>query len=432
MEGADIDATTALLRDVESNNLNNTDSSSESWKNPKSNIIKVLIVFCGFTLLGLNDSAVGALLPSLEHDYKLNDLQASFTFLTPMSGSLVSALLSGWIHSKIGRGGVSILAALLQFACHLSASQNPPYPFYLAAMTCGGLANGLINGSWNAWMGAFDNAHGILGILHGFYALGGIVGPAVITFILKRENPWYTYYRFTATCQFFLLILIITFFRGDTAEVYNQKTGSQDYDAINSGKEPSHMDAFKSKIVWLLALLLCAYNGIELGLNGWLVTFMIRERHGDPKEMGLVSSSFWIGLTIGRVTLGFLTGRFRNQHRVVNYYFFSAIALFLCFSSVRSIILSGVFITGVGYFIGPIYPSTMILATSVLPKRLHVSGISAAAALSGSGSAVFPLMVGAFANTFGVEILIPIIGVYFVIITCLWALIVHNSKPPDR
>jgi fucose permease len=428
-EATNTDAATALLGDLESNG--HTDH-SESWRNPPSNIVKVLIVFCGFSLMGLNDSAIGAILPSLEQDYKLNDLQASLTFLTPMSGSLVSALMSSWIHSKIGRGGVSILGAFLQFICHFSASLNPGYPLFLAAMTCGGLANGLVNGSWNAWIGAFDNAHGILGILHGFYALGGIVGPAVITFILERDSAWYTYYKFTAVCQFVLLLAITLFFRGDTAKEYNRKTRATSYGETDNDKNYSHMDSFKTKVVWLLALLLCAYNGIELGLNGWLVTFMIRERHGDPKRMGLVSSSFWIGLTAGRVTLGFVTGRFKNQHRVVTYYFLSAIAFFLCFSAVSSVVLSAIFVAGVGYFIGPIFPSTMILATSVLPKRLHVSGISAAVALSGCGSAVFPLMVGAFANTFGVGILLPIIGLYFVVMTCLWALIVAGNKPPDR
>lgn len=426
----EVDQRYGSVSDVEQGHSPHYTHQQESWYKPRSNILKLLVVFIGFTMMGLSDSAIGAILPSLETYYELDDFQVSVTFLTPISGALASAVMSSWIHSQFGRGGVSIFGVTMQFICHFNASLNPGYRLFLLGMTVGGLGNGLINGSWNAWLGDFENAHGILGVLHGFYALGGMVGPSVITLIFERDGPWYAYYKFTATCQFILLVAAILFFRHDTAEDYNRKTGLAH--GSSEGRTRSHIESFKTKVVWVLALLLCAYNGIELGLNGWLVTFMIRERHGDPKRMGLVSSCFWVGLTAGRVVLGFVTGQFKNQHRIVSYYFVAAIAFFFLFSIFDSILLSAIFVGGVGFFIGPIYPSTMILATSVLPKRLHVSGISTASALSGCGSAVFPLMVGAFANTFGVSILLPIISVYFIVMSGLWSLIVSSKKPADR
>ncbi len=48
------------------------------------------------------------------------------------------------------------------------------------------------------------------------------------------------------------------------------------------------------------------YIGLEVSLGGWLVTFMLRIRHGESFSLGLV---VWLGLTFGRVILGFLTGK---------------------------------------------------------------------------------------------------------------------------
>lgn len=39
------------------------------------------------------------------------------------------------------------------------------------------------------------------------------------------------------------------------------------------------------------------------------MTFMIRVRKGDPFDSGMTVVGFWLGLTLGRVILGFVTGR---------------------------------------------------------------------------------------------------------------------------
>ena len=64
-----------------------------------------------------------------------------------------------------------------------------------------------------------------------------------------------------------------------------------------------------ARVTWLAALFLLGYVGIEVGLGGWIVTFMIRVRHGGRFASGMVSTGFWLGLTVGRFSLGFVTPR---------------------------------------------------------------------------------------------------------------------------
>ena len=64
-----------------------------------------------------------------------------------------------------------------------------------------------------------------------------------------------------------------------------------------------------SRVTWLCALFLLGYVGVEVALGGWIVKFMLEVRHGGDFASGMVATGFWMGITIGRVILGFVTPR---------------------------------------------------------------------------------------------------------------------------
>ena len=64
-----------------------------------------------------------------------------------------------------------------------------------------------------------------------------------------------------------------------------------------------------ARVTWLSALFLTGYVGVEVGLGGWVVAFMIRIRQADRFASGMTATGFWLGFTVGRVILGFVTGR---------------------------------------------------------------------------------------------------------------------------
>jgi len=64
-----------------------------------------------------------------------------------------------------------------------------------------------------------------------------------------------------------------------------------------------------ARVTWLCALFLLGYVGIEVALGGWIVTFMIRERDGSNFASGMTATGFWLGITVGRLVLGFVTPR---------------------------------------------------------------------------------------------------------------------------
>lgn len=114
--------------------------------------------------------------------------------------------------------------------------------------------------------------------------------------------------------------------------------------------------------------------------------FMIRVRGGDPFASGMTATGFWLGITVGRLVLGFVTPRF-GERLSVTVYLFLAMALELLFWLVPQFFVSAVAVGLLGFFLGPLFPAVVVAATKILPKRMHVGSIGFAAALGGSGAA---------------------------------------------
>lgn len=73
-----------------------------------------------------------------------------------------------------------------------------------------------------------------------------------------------------------------------------------------------------------------------------------------------------------------------------------------------------------GFFLGPLFPASVVMMTKLLPRRLHVSAIGFASAFGGSGAAILPFAVGALAEDVGVQVLQPFILASTGIILLLW------------
>ncbi|KLU91389.1 hypothetical protein MAPG_09909 [Magnaporthiopsis poae ATCC 64411] len=164
---------------------------------------------------------------------------------------------------------------------------------------------------------------------------------------------------------------------------------------------------------------LLAYVGAEVSIGGWIVKFMMDIRHADGFDSGMSAMGFWLGLVVGRVVLGFITPKL-GEKRAVALYILPTMALQLVFWLVPQFYVSAVAVALQGFFIGPLFPAAIVVATKLLPKHLHVSAVGFMAAVGGSGAAVVPFAVGAIAQAKGVVVLQPIILAIFVVLFGLW------------
>lgn len=95
-------------------------------------------------------------------------------------------------------------------------------------------------------------------------------------------------------------------------------------------------------------------------------------------------------------------------------------ALELVFWLVPQFYVSTVAVAFQGFFLGPLYPSVVLVASRLLPKHQHVVVIGFAAAFGGCGAAVLPFATGLLAQSSGVQVLQPIIMSLLGVLLAIW------------
>ena len=122
-----------------------------------------------------------------------------------------------------------------------------------------------------------------------------------------------------------------------------------------------------------------------------------------------------------------MTGQLGEKIAIAGYLLI-CMGLELCFWLIPSFVASAVFAGWLGFFLGPLFPAAIVVATKLLPSRLHVSAIGFAAAFGGGGAAVLPFAVGAIAQAKGVQVLQPIVLALLVLILALWCILPGGFK----
>lgn len=298
------------------------------------------------------------------------------------------------------------------------------------------------------------NANEVLGFLHAFYGLGAAMAPLIATTLVTKAGwKWYEYYYLMVGAAVLEVMLLVGTFWKANAQAYNAEhpqVASIDTSGTNTptdsdpagrqprqsilakfnplrrrGKEKSKTaEAVGNKVTLLASIFLLIYVGIEVSIGGWIVTFMRNVRDGSPFASGLTSMGFWLGITVGRLVLGFVTARvFRNEKHAVATYLVCTVVLQLLFWLIPSFVVSAVMVGFLGFFLAPLFPAAVVVLTKLLPKRLHVAAVGFAAAFGASGACVLPFAVGAIANAAGVKVLQPIILAALVLCLGVWLLI---------
>lgn len=283
----------------------------ERWNHPPINRPRVFAAFWSLMVMGMNDAAYGAIIPYMGPYYDLSYTLVSLIFLSPFVGYTLSALSNNWIHTRFGQRGIALLCAGSHLVAYALACLHPPYPVLVVVYSLAGFGNGIGDAAWNAWMGAMANASEVLGVMHACYGLGGVLAPLVATAMVTRLGPdsWYRfYYVMVAAAAVELAALASAFWRA-TGRVFREAHPKLPGSGDRSRMHEALLQRPAARVSWLCAVFLLCYVGVEVALGGWIVTFMIDVRHGAAFASGMTATGFWLGLTFGRVILGFVTPR---------------------------------------------------------------------------------------------------------------------------
>ncbi|MBV9228512.1 MAG: MFS transporter, partial [Chloroflexi bacterium] len=185
----------------------------------------------------------------------------------------------------------------------------------------------------------------------------------------------------------------------------------------------------KLPVVWLAALFLLVYVGVEVSRGNWSYSVLIEARQQETVLAGWIVSGYWFGLTLGRFTLQSMAERLGVGIKELMYACIAGIVLGLLLIWLVPLGASAALgFCFIGFSLGPIYPLTVAITPKLVPARVSASAIGVLVSVSILGLALFPWGAGILAQDIGIWSLLPYTLALSIVLCCLWAGLVRYSS----
>ncbi len=365
---------------------------------------RVLLTFAGFILLGIGGGASGVLLPSQMSDYRVDKVTIGLLFFSFSAGYLLTGLANGGLVARLGVRGQLTLGTGLFLGAALAIGIRPPFALLVVLMTVSGFGCGIIDAGFNAFTTTLPGHTALLNYMHAFYGVGALIGPLLASRMLVSGLPWQDVYLVLAAVSVPILIGCATLLPRRVPVPTDGEHGAP------------LARALRRREVWFGAIFLCLYVGAEVSVGNWGFTFLTQERRQGELLAGSVVSVYWLGLTLGRFLINALSDRAGIGVATMMYACVvgmgvATVVAWLGPGSVLAIVDFGL----LGFFLGPIFPTTVAVMPRLTPARLVPSAIGFLVGMSVVGGAIFPYVAGALAQGIGIASLMP----YLIVLTVL-------------
>ncbi|AET37784.1 Bsc6p Ecym_2025 [Eremothecium cymbalariae DBVPG len=405
--------------------------------------LQILTCFFMFMVLGINDQATGSLIPTLTKHYEISKVRACSVFICQTVSYITGSLFTGRLHGRYGARGV-VLGAVTISIIFYSILALQPSKFYLYTLCYMplGFSVALIGAMCNVVIGSLElHKNEFLGGLHAAYGISSCITPPLVTNIAKRYT-WSDFFFLPLCLSIISLICCSYAFRYETRAKFNYVCAIADNglyaeNHLEEEEEPSRSQQYRVSVI-LGSLYLFLYLGAEIGTGSWLLTYLLECKSNDSVAMSYMNTSYWGGLTSGRIFLGWLTSRvFSNEYKASIVYgiltlFFYCIFVIVGFADTTmdgyfAYLFTVVFFAGV--FIGPLFPNCSIVLLELLPKRVQMQGMGIIVALSSVGGASIPYVIGLILDSIGFRwfpVVVTFMVCTFNVIWWLYPLFIKN------
>lgn len=365
--------------------------------------------------------------PSFRY-YNIGYAIVSLIFVGQAIGFIAGAGIIDPLRERLGRGRALALAQIIMVAGYVIISCTAPFPAIVIAFFLIGLGMSINLALGNIFCGSLTNATTALGAMHGSYGIGGIAGPLMAnTFATAAGFVWSRYYIMTlglSVLNGFLALWSYWRFEAEHDALNEapplRTTGTTtSASAAAVSKLRTVASAFTSRVIVLGALFIFAYQGAEVSISGWVISFLEDTRGGDPNRVGYVTSGFWAGITLGRFILSAPAHKIGEKIFVYGVVVGAAVFELLVWL-VPNIIGNAVAVAIVGLLLGPIYPCAVAVFMRTMSRSEKLSGLGVISAFGSSGGAAAPFTTGLLSQIAGTFVLHPIAIGLFAVMLMTW------------
>jgi fucose permease len=378
----------------------------------------VLLSYAGFVLVGISAGVGGVLLLAQLSDYGVDRATIGITFFTGSAGFVLAGISTGPLIHRFGirialavGGGAFVLAGLY-------LATRPPFVAFVLVQLVVGYATGILESALNVYLAAFPDATTLLNRLHAFFGVGALVGPVLATWIVGSASWPVVWLVLAVACIPLLIGFLIAYPRAQPT----QPTQPTEQNKPTAQATGSLLGAvLRDPGILFGAAMLAVYVGLELGVGNWGFSYLAQARAMTASLAGYSVSGYWLGLTLGRFLLSPLAARIGATEVGLMYACLAGIAAATTLAWLSPVAaLASVALVLLGFFLGPIFPTTIALAPRLAQTRLRPTAIGVMNGASVVGGAALPWLAGAIAQSTGIWTLLPFTLTLSVLLTAAW------------
>ncbi|KJH73055.1 MFS transporter [Aliterella atlantica] len=354
--------------------------------------IGIAIAFYAFIAIGMAESGLGVLLPSIIETFALSPATVTYLFISQVAGYVIAAFSSSIISNWLGLAPMLLVAAIALTTALATYAMASAWFVMVIVGTLLGLSIGLIDAGINTYIVSDGREAKWIGLLHAFYGIGALLGPTIATTLLVIGLEWRQIYLVFTGIVALLVVAVV----GIVITRY------QPMMAKTAAKRNAWADirlALGTPIVILTGLFLLLNVGIEAALGNWAYTVQHVSRKFPAATAGYSVSAFWLGFTTGRLILGILINKL-GANRLINV---SLATLALGLASWWLLPGQWLSLPLIGFAIAAMFPTTIWLMPQRVPSAIVPAAIGFVSSVASLGAAVIPTTIGWIANRAGLE-----------------------------
>jgi fucose permease len=387
--------------------------------------VRIGLAFAGLVLIGLGAGALGVVVPYQLDDYHVTKAAIGLLFFAFAGGYVLSGLANGGLIRWLGTRGQLSLGAAGHLASALCIWAHPDFALLLAASLALGFGTGILDAGLNAYVATLPNRTALLNYLHAFFGIGALLGPLLAgEIVAQRRLPWQDTYLALGLVSAPLLI--------GFAACYPRRVPPPDGEAPGDGAHAGAPLALvlRRPAVWLAIAFLVLYVGIEATVGNWSYSLLTLGQGHQGLLASRVVSGYWLGLTLGRFLLNAAAARSGVSLTRMMYGCLAGVvaATALTWWGPNLTVGAAGFAL-IGFFLGPMFPTTIAVTPQLLPNRLVATAIGLLVGASVVGGAAFPWLAGALAQGLGLRVLLPYLLVLGLLQTAGWWGIARRLRP---
>ena len=350
------------------------------------------LTFLMFMMFAMTTDSVGVIIPQIVREFALSMKAAGAFHYATMAAIALSAILLGFLADRIGRKPTIVIGlSLFAVNSYLFVLGNS-FGYFLLLLVVSGTAIGIFKSGALALIGDISTSTtqhtATMNLIEGFFGLGAIIGPAIVTALIHAGVSWKWLYSIAGTiCLVLLLIALLVRYPS----------------TIRSIEEPVNLTRtlrmMRNPFALAFGAAACLYVAVEAAVYVWAPTYLAGYHGSFFALASYAVSVFFVLRAAGRFLGAWLLSRFDWSRALA----LLSLAILLCLagSALGSLRLAVVLLPLSGLFMSVVYPTLNSKGISCFPKAEHGAVAGVILFFTCLGAVLGPLAMAALIDATG-------------------------------